>query len=122
MGSSSSKPANSPNYVPAFEPKDWDEAHPRNLINRCSTRKGPVRYEGGSSDWSFTSDGLMITDVSPHGHITAKSNHFTFNLDPRWCDNNWVKAPDCQCEDISAFKLHQEALKKMKEQNEHTPE
>jgi hypothetical protein len=95
------------------EPEIWESVPVSRLVELCASRKAPVDYENGNFDSSYMEAdaistrsvsthnktkprGLFITDVSPYGHVS----HSKGQLDPRWNDNGWVRAPDCWCSGI----------------------
>lgn len=82
----------------------WLKQKPESLISQCAMRTGPVKYSK-TEDFSYTSTGIVITDVSPYGHITYQSEigNTSSTLDPRWNDNQWVRAPDSFCSKIKFY-------------------
>lgn len=89
------------------------------LIGLCVTRTKPVCLECENSnlfshrmfrcengcvwDYSFDNSGIIIKEVSPHGHLTYLNvmkgfKPFKSILDFRWNDDGWARAPEKWCE------------------------
>lgn len=93
--------------VPEDAPAVWDAVKIEKLVGLCAIRRKPVNYGNGNSDYSYSSEGLVITDASPHGHIAYLHNFVgdvrQSTLDPRWNDDGWARAPNRMCADMFAM-------------------
>jgi len=82
-------------------PKVWEKAKAESLLGLCATRILPVTYSKKVRDHSYSSEGVVISDVSPFGHIEYHTKfHGPSRLDWRWNDDGWARAPDNWCKEI----------------------
>src|SRR5690349_21059963 len=95
-----SKPLTPGNYFVVFENstsnsineiKDWVPVkNVKQLEKKCVMRtKSPSHIW----DYSFTSDPIFITKITPSGHILYKSKYISDEhiLNPHWNDDKWIK-------------------------------